>query len=659
MIALAVLLLLQAPEVHGRVADAAGDAPLAAVAVRSRRTTVRTDGEGRFTIGAAAGDTIHFARVGYRPRAVVAGLPGDTLRVTLEAMVLRLREVEVLAARERSSARLWAARDVTAARASGAQTLPQLLATLPYVVTRATVGGVALSMRGSRAGQVLVLLDGMPLNDPAVGSADVSDLPLAALGTVTALPGTDAARWGSGASGGVLSLSSGAGPVIATGASSFGGAAVEGAGGVDMGDWRGRVGASLRTARNDFEFVNTDGAGRDTSERRVNADERSASLFATATSSRVQLLALATRTERGLAAPMNVRGTAARERLMRVLARAQASLGSWSAAVGARAIDVAYGDSLRPASASDVTALSGDAELSREVASVSLRAGVGADRVQGTRLTTTVRPRLFAAASREVRARGMRLSASARLDAVRDGGVHVSPALAVERPARVTLFARAAQGFRVPTFYDLYVSSPLGIEPRTVDPERVVLDAEAGVRVLEGDVLLQAAGFTRLTRDAIVWLPGSFTWSPRNVERERVYGAEARVSAGRGALRGELWAGAYETRATLDGLVVPTPYAPATTGGATARWGWRALALEASATALGRRAFIAAPSARSLELPGIVLADLTLSHSFPLRGARGLASTGIRNITDRRWEAVRRYPSPGRSWTVTLALSPE
>jgi len=117
----------------------------------------------------------------------------------------------------------------------------------------------------------------------------------------------------------------------------------------------------------------------------------------------------------------------------------------------------------------------------------------------------------------------------------------------------VTLFARAAQGFRIPTFYDLHVVSPLGVELRAVAPERVVVDAEGGLRMLEGGVVIQAAAFTRLTRNAIVWLPGSFTWSPRNVEREQVHGAEARGSAASGALRGELWAGAYVTRARIDG----------------------------------------------------------------------------------------------------------
>lgn len=658
MIALALLLLQQQPLVAGQVTDATAGAPLAAVAVRAARAATRTDDEGRFALEADAGDTIRFARVGYRSRAVVVGAPGDTVRVVLDAIVLRLRDVDVVAAREGAAARLWAARDVGDARGGGAQTLPQLLATLPYVVTRAGAGGVTLSMRGSRAGQVLVLLDGMPLNDPAVGSADVSDLPLAALGTVTALPGTDAARWGSGATGGVLSLSSGGGTVLSVGAASFGGASMEGAGTIGLGGWRARVGGSARTARNDFDFLNTEGAGRDTSETRVNADERSASLFASAASSRVQLLALATRTERGLGAPMNVRGTAARERVVRALARTQATLGSWSGAIGLRALDVAYRDSLQPTTASGATALSADGEVARDVAALGLRAGGGADRVAGNNLTTTVRPRLFAAASREARTRGLHLAASARLDAVRDGGVHLSPALAVERPARVTLFARAAQGFRVPTFYDLYVASPLGIEPRVVAPERVVLDAEAGLRILEGSVLLQASGFTRLTRDAIVWLPGSFTWSPRNVERERVDGAEARASAARGALRGELWAGAYLTRARIDGQDVPTPYAPSSTGGAMGHWTWRELALEASVTALGRRAFIAAPRARALELPGVVLADLTLSRSFPLGPARALVSAGVRDLTDRRWEAVRRYPTPGRSWTAALTITP-
>jgi vitamin B12 transporter len=61
-----------------------------------------------------------------------------------------------------------------------------------------------LQLRGARAGQVLVLIDGAPLAPG--GAADLSLLPLDTVERVEVLRGPDAARFGAGALGGVLNL---------------------------------------------------------------------------------------------------------------------------------------------------------------------------------------------------------------------------------------------------------------------------------------------------------------------------------------------------------------------------------------------------------------------------------------------------------------------
>jgi outer membrane cobalamin receptor len=278
--------------------------------------------------------------------------------------------------------------------------------------------------------------------------------------------------------------------------------------------------------------------------------------------------------------------------------------------------------------------------------------------VSATRLATTERPRAFAALAASHELRAVRLDASLRADAVRDAGAHLSPSLGASwRAGALALHARASQGFRVPSFYDLYVASAVAAEARAVRPERVTLDAEAGSRLGGDAVALSGAAFMRRTRDAIVWLPGSFSWSPRNVEHEVVTGAEARLVAAADMFSAEGWAGAYRTRARIEGYDVPTPYAARAAGGATIRAAHRSLELSASLTALGRRQYVTAPASRALELPGVATVDLTLSHRTRLRSARLLSVAGVRNIGDVRWEPVRRFPSPGRNWVLGLTIT--
>ena len=64
-----------------------------------------------------------------------------------------------------------------------------------------------VSLRGSTSDQVTVLLDGVPLNPAAGGGADLSLIPVAFVDRVSVIRGAVGARYGGGAVGGALSLS--------------------------------------------------------------------------------------------------------------------------------------------------------------------------------------------------------------------------------------------------------------------------------------------------------------------------------------------------------------------------------------------------------------------------------------------------------------------
>ncbi len=67
-------------------------------------------------------------------------------------------------------------------------------------------GRKRISIRGSEANQVLVLLDGVPLNDQLTGISDLSLIPLNQIERIEIYKGGNSARFGSGAIGGVLNI---------------------------------------------------------------------------------------------------------------------------------------------------------------------------------------------------------------------------------------------------------------------------------------------------------------------------------------------------------------------------------------------------------------------------------------------------------------------
>ncbi|MBA3559355.1 MAG: TonB-dependent receptor [Gemmatimonadaceae bacterium] len=665
MIRVFMVVVVQAlGDVRGTVRDGVTGLPVSAARVTVSQEVVSTEESGRFALTARIGDTLRVRRIGYRQASIVIGLQ-DSLVVHLQPLALQVAQVDVRA--PAAASRHIALVEVRSIETEGVTSSRDLATRLPFVSARSSRSGVALSMRGSRPEQVLVLLDGVPLNDPATGAADMSDLPIAALGGVAVIPGASAATLGSGASGGVLALSSGAGSTLTASISSHSRAGLSAAHTVRVAGVVIRAGGEWSYARNDFRFHNTErtAAGiprSDSFERRVNNDERRAALFGTAVTPAAQITVLASRAERGLVGPMNVRVfDDARGTIYRTLVRVAADRGGWNIAGGARLLRNDYDDG--SAFVSRTSSVSLDADAERQRGSVSVRFGGGLDRVHGSALEDAIRPRAFAGANYEWKLDRWRAAAAVRLDGIADAGARLSPSISVERQGAVDLFARAGQGFRAPAFHDLNLVSPQRIDaPPRVRPERVVLDLESGVRMRHKAISLSAALFDRETRDAIVWFPGTFSWSPRNVGRERVYGTEARLTATRKPFDLDLWASARNTALHLDidGVAVPTPYVPAADGGATGRVRSGRLSVVTSLSAIGRRPTVAIPDpSRAQELPAVTLLDMHVNWRTPMGAADAFASVGARNIHGTRWQQVAGYPTEGRVFTASLTLRPK
>ena len=169
---------------------------------------------------------------------------------------------------------------------SGANDVGDLLKQVPGIEIE-DQGGPAgirkISIRGSKSNQVLVLLDGVPLNSHLDGDADLSQIPLNLVETIEVVTGAEAQRYGSGALGGALLITSRQvlehSTTLATSTGAFGQYMVNPSFSGQYQDFNILASWQYRSATGDFPYSYRNSAGETMTENRQNADLAAQNLY--------------------------------------------------------------------------------------------------------------------------------------------------------------------------------------------------------------------------------------------------------------------------------------------------------------------------------------------------------------------------------------------
>ncbi len=691
-------------ELTGHIADAITGEPVegALVEVIGTSLSALSDGRGAFHIrGLEPGRlSVRFTRLGYESQVREIDLRnGETTWLAVE-LGARPIVIDGVSVEGRSDTTLDDAPGVIAIdrdeiERSGKSTAAGLLEGRAglLVQRRGPLGPQTVSIRGSAADQVLVLLDGAPLGDPLTGSTDLSTIPTSQIESITVLKGSQSARFGPGAEAGAVLIQTRRESVpltarLETGSLANRSATLETSGDLGLA-WS--LGGHLRSVDGEFDYRRPDGLGGGT-DRRVNNDLSEAALFAAAAAPAaggdLRLRAGFTRLERGLPGPSYQPTSTAREELSRWNGQA-----GWERRSGRSLVSAQLNGVLQSARFADpdptvalpydsrTDALALGARLNAETEpGGALRAISGGLELRGQKYESTAlddsapggRVDLGLFAATEVAGKDApgspRLVAALRLD--RDGLdelwrlTHELTLSAATGPA--TFHVRHASSYSPPAFGDQFFREGVMVEPNPdLRAERIPSDLSVGA-ILRGRLGGIAGAIARLAidgyiadvKDMIIWAPDfRFVWSPRNFDVKR-RGLEAEAALEFPTPSFTVQATYSLARVTYDRPgddTVQVIYRPRHSGTVGARWSPAGWEIAADARYIGKRYPVPAPI-NALD-PYWTL-DLRLRRSFNAGSWQFTPSLAIDRLFDNDDSLIFGYPEPGRIIRFELMARP-
>jgi outer membrane cobalamin receptor len=507
------------------------------------------------------------------------------------------------------------------------------------------------AVRGAHFGQMLVLVDGVRLNDAQSGhhNGDIP-VPLDAVERIEVLHGPGSSLFGADAFGGTINVitrreAAPASAVLQTG--SFGLAAVRGQAGLAAGGMQQLVAASVdRSAGFMFE------------RGFVTAGVSSQTRFGDRGGLLVSYL------WKDFGANGFYGNAPSHEWTNQTLVSADRTLGAWGGwRLGSVASYRTHGDHFlfdvrRPGVAENqhrTHAVLGALRASRGIGNGgSVTTGVegGGDWIRSSNLGDHATQRVSAFGEwRHALAADVQLDASLRVDRYNEFGTAWSPAVGIGWWAAPTLRLRASTGraFRVPTFTERYYSDPAHLARSEIGAE-TAWAAETGADLLLGAGWTMAATvFARLDEDVIDWLRPTVAdrWRTFNIRDVDTFGIEitARKVLADGWFVQAGYTGLDVDAAAVTGLSkYVLDYAPHSVGLALS------LMLPAAVQVAPRLEY--RRRTRSIGTDDYALVDLRVSRRFGMYEVRVEGA----NLGDAEYQEVLGVAMPGRAVSVSLAI---
>lgn len=277
----ASLLAQSVEKITGTITDASTGKSvyMAAVSLISNEAGAYTDKNGRFTIQNIPHGTytLRVSHIAFQPaeqQVNVSKIGKTRIRISLKPRKFWSDSILVEAKRYHAGAIHLDKQDI---EESQAHSIAELLQRVPQisVIPAAGSGYAGIRIHGSNSNQVLVLLDGIPLNDPLTGKVDLRTVSTNQIQSINITTTGNSAHYGQGAFAGVVAIHSAnqsvSGANANLSAGSFGYRSIGTGLSGTAGDWSYTLSGSRRLAENDYSYVYELPDGKPVNTRRLNA----------------------------------------------------------------------------------------------------------------------------------------------------------------------------------------------------------------------------------------------------------------------------------------------------------------------------------------------------------------------------------------------------
>jgi len=243
--------------------------------------------------------------------------------------------------------------------------------------------------------------------------------------------------------------------------------------------------------------------------------------------------------------------------------------------------------------------------------------------------------------------------------------VSVKPS--VESPLLFRAFYKRI--FRLPTFNDLYytIIGNNNLKPEYTNQYNIGISFTKHISENFNNLSISADGYYNNIKDKIIAIPNKnlFIWSMLNLGKVQVTGVDVNTEAS--GKFNNAWSWFIKLAYTYQHAVDVTdkssatykdqiPYTPEHSGSSVLQFGYRSWHFNYSNTYSGGR-YTLGDNIPTNYVDGWITQDISLSKSFKLHTALLTIKGEINNIANQRYDVIKYFPMPGRSYEISITIN--
>jgi vitamin B12 transporter len=223
--------------------------------------------------------------------------------------------------------------------------------------------------------------------------------------------------------------------------------------------------------------------------------------------------------------------------------------------------------------------------------------------------------------------------------------------------------------FRLPTFNDLYynIVGNTNLKPEYANQYNAGITFTKHISEHINSISISADGYYNTVKDKIIAIPNKnlFIWSMLNLGKVHITGVDMNAEA-----KGDFstaWSWFIKAAYTFQHAIDVTdetsasykdqiPYTPVNSGSGILQLQYKTWGFGYSNIFSGSR-YTLGDNIHANYLSGWMTHDVSLSKTLPLQHAAIIIKGELNNITDNRYDVIKYFPMPGRSYEISISIN--